>query len=752
MSLTPHLSHIPPTFWAKKFVGPDRHISKIGVFGYHLCLPAGAADRPDELERGSFSPLNRPVGDYGLHQRTTGGQYGRSAPIDLGHEPPLSVDGSEAAVIDRRSVSVQWFSGTILTGLCGAALIGGAVFASLDGETTFAKVPERMETALRGAFGGADKNAVARKSDRLPPPSEATAARQVIKVSMVAKVGNREVVRVRPFVRIAGNLSLSSTDIASKVPPFDAQRLLTDVGSPASDGDDSRNPGAAAEPDAEVSFVMRDLGSVLPHAKIAATVPAEDVLMQVRNATNWRGNSGVRYAYNGSSGLKMAYASEGGIDPYRGFEARLIPENVTLLAKTRQQTTGGSDAAERVRVVKKGESVESILRDEGASPSDARAIASQLGPRGRDGGLKEGLKLRILMAPAGPGLPLQPVRVIVANETAIEAVAALSDLGKYVAVDVQSFNTSMEMASNSSDDDDEDDDGTGIRLYQSIYETAMRDKVPQQVIGDMVRIYSYDVDFQRKVQAGDSFEVFFAGEDETPSANEKPEVLYAALTTGGETKKYYRFQTPDDGVVDYYDDTGKSAKKFLVRKPVNNAIMRSGFGGRRHPILGYTKMHTGVDWATAYGTPIFASGNGVIEKAEWEGGYGKYIRIKHPNGYETAYGHMSAFAKGMEPGKRVRQGQVIGFVGSTGMSTGAHVHYEILVNGRFVDPMRVKLPRGRSLEGGLLTAFESERDRIDAMMASRSAPKVAQNQPVVTQAPANRVPSLPPISSSASVR
>jgi len=660
------------------------------------------------------------------------------------------VDGSEAAVIDRRSVSVQWFSGTILTGLCGAALIGGAVFASLDGETTFAKVPEHVESALRGAFGNADKNAIARKSDRLPPPSEAAAARQVIKVSMVAKVGNREVVRVRPFVRIAGNLSLSeATDLASKVPPFDAQRMLTDVGRAASDSDDART---AAEPDAEVSFVMRDLGSVLPHAKIAASVPAEEVLMQVRNATNWRGNSGVRYAYNGSSGLKMAYASEGSIDPYRGFETRLVPENVTLLAKTRAQATGGSNAAERVRVVKKGETVESILQDEGANAADAHAIAAQLGARGRAGGLREGLKLRILMAPAGPGLPLQPMRVIVANETTIEAVAALSDLGKYVAVDVQSFNASTETAANASDEDDEDDDGTGVRLYQSIYETALRDKVPQQVIDDMIRIYSYDVDFQRKVQAGDSFEVFFAGEDETPAAGEKPEILYAALTTGGETKKYYRFQTPDDGIVDYYDDTGKSAKKFLVRKPVNNAIMRSGFGGRRHPILGYTKMHTGVDWATAYGTPIFASGNGVIEKAQWEGGYGKYIRIKHPNGYETAYGHMSAFAKGMEPGKRVRQGQVIGFVGSTGMSTGAHVHYEILVNGRFVDPMRVKLPRGRSLEGGLLTAFESERDRIDAMMASRNAPKVAQNQPVAAPTPANRVPSLPPISSTVRMR
>jgi murein DD-endopeptidase MepM/ murein hydrolase activator NlpD len=307
--------------------------------------------------------------------------------------------------------------------------------------------------------------------------------------------------------------------------------------------------------------------------------------------------------------------------------------------------------------------------------------------------------------------------VIVANDSTIEAVAALSDLGNYVAVDVTSMNSVGEIA----DNNDDDDDGSGVRLYQSIYETALRDKVPPAIIEDMVRIYSYDVDFQRKVQPGDSFDVFYAGDDEATPATEKNEVLYASLTVGGETKKYYRFRTPDDAVVDYYDETGKSAKKFLVRKPVASAIMRSGFGIRRHPILGYVKMHTGVDWATPYGTPIFAAGNGVVEKAEWEGGYGKYVRIKHNNGYETAYGHMSAFAKGMEPGKRVRQGQVIGFVGSTGRSTGAHVHYEILVNGRFVDPMRVRLPRGRSLEGPLLASFEKERDRLDAMMNSRNA-------------------------------
>jgi murein DD-endopeptidase MepM/ murein hydrolase activator NlpD len=668
-----------------------------------------------------------------LSQRTSrGGGYGREiGMIDLGHEPPLSVDGSEAAVIDRRRVSVQWFSGTILTGLCGAALIGGAVFASLDGEMTFARVPERVESALRGAFGANDRTVSLHKSDRLPPPGESTASRSVVRVSTVARVGNHDVMRVRPFVRISGNLSMATSDLSAKIPPFNAQRLLSDSGSSAPAGSDDADSANAAEPDAEVAFVTKDLAAILPKAKIAAVVALDDVLMRVRDTANWRGNNGgVRYAAlanaaadagGAQSDMKMAYATEGSSsDPYAGFETRVVPENVTLLPKTKDQVTGGNPIGERIHMVKKGDTVASVLRDQGATPEEAKAIATMLGVHGRDAGLKEGEKLRILMAPtsAAADARLQPYRVIIANDTAVEAVAALSDLGKYVAVDVQSLNTVTDTADNSksSNDDDEDDDGSGVRLYQSIYETALRNKVPTPVIDDMIRIYSYDVDFQRKVQPGDSFDVFYAGEDEGTASTEKNEVLYAALTVGGETKKYYRFQTPDDAVVDYYDETGKSAKKFLVRKPVNNAIMRSGFGGRRHPILGYVKMHTGVDWATAYGTPIFASGNGVLEKVGLEGGYGKYIRIKHNNGYETAYGHMSAFAKGMEIGKRVRQGQVIGFVGTTGMSTGPHVHYEILVNGRFVDPMRIKLPRGRSLEGPMMTGFEKERDRLDTMM------------------------------------
>jgi murein DD-endopeptidase MepM/ murein hydrolase activator NlpD len=672
-------------------------------------------------------PWTRAEGTSGLDQGRRRGALRsnwEAERIDLGNEPPLSVDGENTGLVDRHRISVQWFSGTILAGLCGAALMSGAVFAALDGETNLATVPERVEANLRGAAGAViDRIANStRKADRLPPPGEANAARQVIRVSTTTRgSGNREIVRVRPFIRVAGNLSLSVSELSANIPAFNAQKIIArSEGIPVNAED-----AAGAEPDAEVSFITRDLAAALPRAKIAAVASLEEVLARVREAANWDGSSAQRPALLASAipSVLTAYAPERHGDPYAGFEPRIVPENVTLLPKTKAQVTGGNAWNERTIPLKKGDSVSGVLREMGATAEELKAITTAFGGRGKDSSPRDGYKLRVLLAPASDGSRLRPVRVIIATDTNIEAMVAWSEMGKYVAVDVRSANS---VASSANDDDD--DDGKSVRLYQSIYETALRNHVPRPVIDDLIRIYSYDIDFQRKVQPGDTFEILYAGEDENVSDNTKAEVLFALLTTGGETRKFYRYQTTDDNVVDYYDESGKSAKKFLVRKPVSDGNITSGFGGRNHPLLGYSKMHTGVDWGSSTGTAIFAAGNGMIDKVGWEGGYGKYIRIRHANGYETAYGHMSAFARGMEQGKKVRQGQVIGYVGSTGLSTGAHLHYEILINGRFVDPMKIRLPRGRVLEGTLLAGFDQERSRLDALMTRAVPSRYAQTK------------------------
>jgi murein DD-endopeptidase MepM/ murein hydrolase activator NlpD len=651
-------------------------------------------------------------------------------PIELGNEPPLSVDGGHGGLVDRRRLSVQWFSGTILTGLCGAALMGGAVFASLDGQANFATAPERVESALRGALTNLGERLTGglHKTDRLPAPTEPTVEREVLRVPTITRSRDRETVRVRPYERVFGNLSLTVTDLSANIPRFNPQKILAE----AVAGDDQ---SAEPQPDAEVSFSTCDFVPETPRAKVAPAVcelsallpkvkpstllPIDDVMEQVRDVAKEAGIGAPQLTNpDGTPPMRLGYASDNEPDPYLGFEARIVPMNVTLLPKS--QPNAGNDPDERVIAAKKGDTVGSILHGLGATPDEISQILAVLGPRASEE-LKEGQRVRVLLAPPGLGRVL-PERVIVEGDASIQAAAALSDMNTYVPVDIHNIDSESVDQTDSPDTDTDTDEGAAT-LYQSLYETALRNNVPQAVVDEMVRIYAYDVDFQRKVRPGDSFDVLYA---EDTNGDGTHEVRYASLTIGGDTKDFYHFRTPDDGQYDYYDDNGKSAKKFLVRKPVAVGIESSPFGWRIHPLLHIKEFHTGVDWAAPMGTPIFAAGNGTIEEIGEKGGYGKYVRIRHADGYETAYGHMMAFARGLQVGSHVRQGQVIGFVGSTGMSTGAHVHYEIHINGRFVDPMTIKLPRGRVLDGSTLAEFEKDRRELDTLMAKAAVSDVAE--------------------------
>ena len=241
--------------------------------------------------------------------------------------------------------------------------------------------------------------------------------------------------------------------------------------------------------------------------------------------------------------------------------------------------------------------------------------------------------------------------------------------------------------------------------------------MPAGVMSDLIRMFSFDVDFQRDFQRGDSFEVVYDAKFEESGAMALAgDIVYAAMTLSGKRMELYRF-TPKSGNTDYFDPKGDSVRKTLMRTPIDGARLSSGFGLRKHPILGYTKMHRGVDFAAPRGTPIYAAGDGTVEVAGRKGAYGKYVRIRHNSTYKTAYAHMSRYGKGIKKGRRVKQGQVIGYVGSTGRSTGPHLHYEILVNGRQINPRRVKLPSGEKLKGQDLETFAQARAEIDALRA-----------------------------------
>ncbi len=255
-------------------------------------------------------------------------------------------------------------------------------------------------------------------------------------------------------------------------------------------------------------------------------------------------------------------------------------------------------------------------------------------------------------------------------------------------------------------------------ISSSLFLDADRAGVPPRIIVEMIRMFSYSVDFQREIRAGDKFDVYFDRKfDENGVPVMEGNIAYASLTVGGKQHQLWRFKTKD-GVWDYFDGKGRSMKKFLMRTPIDGARISSGFGLRRHPVLGYSKMHKGTDFAAPRGTPIYAAGNGVIEIAGWVRGFGNYIRIKHANSYETAYGHMNGFAKGIKRGTRVHQGQVIGYVGTTGRSTGPHLHYEVHVHGKAVNPLGIKLPTGTQLAGAELKRYQAKRSRVETQMAA----------------------------------
>jgi murein DD-endopeptidase MepM/ murein hydrolase activator NlpD len=242
--------------------------------------------------------------------------------------------------------------------------------------------------------------------------------------------------------------------------------------------------------------------------------------------------------------------------------------------------------------------------------------------------------------------------------------------------------------------------------------------VPVDVLVELIRIYSFDVDFQREIQPGDRFEVMF---DQFADDNGKPvhngDVAFARLTLSGTELPLYRYRTTA-GNLDYFNAKGASVRKALMRTPIDGARLSSRYGMRKHPILGYSRLHAGVDFAAPYGTPIYAAGSGTIETIGLNGGYGKYIRIRHNGTYSTAYAHMKGYARGMTRGKRVNQGQVIGYVGSTGQSTGPHLHYEVHRDGRQINPQALKLPSGETLKGKELALFDAHRTTIDGVVAS----------------------------------
>ena len=253
-------------------------------------------------------------------------------------------------------------------------------------------------------------------------------------------------------------------------------------------------------------------------------------------------------------------------------------------------------------------------------------------------------------------------------------------------------------------------------IKNNLYSSAVESDVEPNIIIEFARVFGFEVDFQRDIRKGDWFEILYEKfEDDNKKVRDTGKIIYASMYVNGEELNLYNFRFNDEE--DYYDIHGKSITKSLMKTPINGARLSSSFGMRKHPILGYNKMHRGTDFAAPTGTPIMASGSGTVTRARWCGGGGNCVKIKHNSTYETIYAHMKAFAKGIKEGRKVKQGQIIGYVGSTGLSTGPHLHYEVVVNGKKVNSQKLKLPSGKILRGEERKQFELDRIKIDLKLS-----------------------------------
>ncbi len=612
---------------------------------------------------------------------------------------------------DRREISARWLSGTFLTGITSSVLMGVALFAALDGREKLTTPPEIVELTSLAAKG---EGSLA-KTARLSPPRQVARGkdRRRMEVSMVTRVGDRDVIRTMPFVQIKMALAAPHNTTRS-YPPFDPLDVFAEDGAAqTASGVQGQIYGVKVE--SEMSLKTIDFPVETAAFDEKNRLSADEVERVVRATADDLTDGAIHVAalhyvaperFGDSLGAQALAASYG---------VRVVSENVSVTPRD-----GGDDDvpafAEDIIPFATDRKIADAFDEAGYSGKDAEGMADAIAKLLNAPALKAGTVLRVGLEVRGE--EARVVRTSVYDRTTHLFSIAVDDRGQFVPAAEPEPNPGLLTAF------DDTQPAMPVRgklpnVYDGIYRAAYSYGMSRDMTKKLVKLLASDVDFQSRLNPNDRIEVFFSQPDDQDKVSDESELLYVSATFGGNTRNLYRFQM-QDGAFDYFDEDGRSSKQFLIRNPLPNGTFRSSFGARRHPILGYVRMHTGVDWAAPVGSPIIAAGNGVIEKAGWAGGYGRQIVIRHANGYETSYNHQSAFAKGITAGMRIRQGQVIGYVGTSGLSTGPHLHYELMVNGTKVDPMRVRLPQGRVLAGKELDAFKRERTRIDELLADKA--------------------------------
>ncbi|HEX4892782.1 MAG TPA: M23 family metallopeptidase [Hyphomicrobiaceae bacterium] len=625
----------------------------------------------------------------------------------------------------RRGGGFRWFFSTCLAASVGAIAIAAVVFGSMhsdEGRDGFIPALERsvrQPLARRAPPPEQGLRWASPKSDRLQATTGAMSTKYIVQETINQRRGSREYIHKKPYARIVIRLAAVTPDETQQIPRFDPVKLLATA--PGGEPADSDNDGPRVEGGDLSVRVVELVGTILP-TEDGQEMDNQEVADAVRRTTiGTREDSAIRPGFlpEGSE-LRDQLAARS--NSARSAAEAISPNTMVVPKSTFEQDVVEDETetdGRRVKVkINRGETLAALLRRNGADLWLARSMVDAAKAINSDTispDLEAELTLLPSLTQAGR---LEPARLTLSTETGEHRLTIWRNAaGDFVASTAPIETSGRANQSN----------GQVASLYASLYHAGLAQGIPPDTIEQVLRVHATEIDFRRRARGSDGIELFFDLKEEDKGADSAPgDLLSTAMTINGITQRYYRFRTPD-GLIDFYDENGSNSRKFLLRRPFRGDQVKfnNGYGMRHHPLLGGLRMHTGVDYAGPMHTPVLAAGSGVVEEARPKGQNGNYVRIRHANGYQTAYSHLSRFASGVVEGTRVVQGQVIGFLGSTGLSTGPHLHYEVLVGNRFVDPLKLPDQRERRLGGRQLAEFHRERARIEELMR-RPPVRVAQ--------------------------
>ena len=630
--------------------------------------------------------------------------------------PALTVQSTDGEIPQGRELSFAWLSGTVMTGLTSVLLMGAALYVSFQGQDTFSTA----YAALKLAAPRIDQplaTDLTSKSSRMRPVAATRSDLEIIEAAIRQTVDGREIIRNQPFMRISATLATTATTLSADVPAYDPVAILNKTQPLKPAVLDVATDVYGTDVDGEVAVRQASLPDNFIPGRVISDQGAADFVRGMAEASFFSENPTPALAYASIAPSLHELSNLAGDSPAG------IAENVTVVPKSITAMQEGPGRSERFLTVREiGPLADTLVRN-GFTRAQVSMVEGTLANLIPAGGLPEGIRLRILYGPlTNAPNSLVPHRMSIYRPEGAPgekhiATVALSDTGQYV-VGLQ-----PDWVDFPEEDVEQITVGNLPTIYRSIWETGRKHDLDDDTIERIIGMFAYDLDMTKRITAGDTIEILETGA--TPEA--ASELLYVGLTLGGTQRQFYRFTAPD-GSVDFFDPDGETGKRFLNRRPLEGGgTLRSRFGYRIHPIFKTRRLHTGVDLAAPTGTPIYAGGDGTITYYKWQSGYGNKIEIQHVNGYETAYGHLSRFVDGLGVGSQVRQGQLIGYVGSTGQSTGPHLHYEILINGNLVDPLSVKLPKDNVLAPQHRAEFDRTIAQINDLMAREPAPvSVAQ--------------------------